>query len=87
MTPLEILTNVGKLLGFMGIALFIVVSVLSWWVYWINDERKNYPGMPKKYKMLFQFGKYEIFGLLGAAVLMVSMALLRVFWKMVTTGW
>ena len=87
MTPLEILTNIGKLLGFMGIAYFVIITALALWIFWINDEKKNYPSMPNKYKRLFKVGKAEHWLLLGVAGLMIAIALTRVLWKMVTTGW
>lgn len=87
MTPLEILENIGKLLAFMGVALFVVVSALAQWTFWINDERKHFANMPKKYKVLFMFGKWEFFFLMGVMVLVIIIALVRVLWRMVTTGW
>lgn len=87
MTPLEILENIGKLLAFMGVALFVIVSILAQWTFWINDERKHFASMPNKYKVLFKFGKWEFFFLMGMVVLTIIVALVRVLWRMVTTGW
>lgn len=87
MTPLEILEGVGKLLGFMGVALFVVISALAQYVWWVNDARKHFANLPTKYKMLFLFGKWEFFVLSGIVVFVISTAVVRVLWRMVTTGW
>ena len=88
MTPREILLNVGKLIGFMGIALFVGVSGWAQVAYWrVKDEKAQLQRMPKKSQMLYKFGKWELYFFIGAAILMISTALVRVLWQMVTTGW
>ena len=88
MTPLEILSNVGKLIGFMGIALFVGVSGWAQVAYWrVKDEKAQLQRMPKKSQMLYKFGKWEFYCFGCATILLIVTALARVLWRMVVTGW
>jgi len=87
MTSLEILEGVGKLLAFMGVALFVMVSALAQYVWWTNDKKKHFANMPKKYKMLFLFGQWEFYCLTGMVIFVITTAVVRVLWRMITTGW
>ena len=88
MTPLEILENVGKLIGFMGIAMFVGVSAWAQFAYWsVKDEKIAMRALPKKGRILYRFGKWEFFIIVGWAALMIVTAITRVLWQMVTTGW
>jgi len=87
MTPAEILLNAGKLLIIMGTVLFVAISVRAQLTYWQNDEKRNYPSMSKRNKLLFKFGKYEFYVLLGTIGLLLAIAAARLLWQMVTIGW
>jgi len=87
MTAAETLTNLGKLFGFVAVAMFLMVTALAQWTYWTKDAKRDYPQMPKKYKMLYKFGFYEAvtFGVVGGTFLAVALA--NALWWLVTNGW
>jgi len=90
MTPLEILTNIGKLVALMGVTMFVGVSFLAQVIFWrtvLKYQTVRMPPLPKRTKALYNFGKWEFLICTGAAVLMVLISIVKVLWTMVTTGW
>lgn len=86
MTPLEILTNIGKLIGFMGVAMFVGVSCWAQFIFWRTKE-VQLRGLQKKSRMLYHAGKWEFICFTGVAALMIAIAVTRLLWRLVTTGW
>jgi len=87
MTPIEILTNVGRLIGILGVAMFLLATVLAQYTYWTKNKRSDYPRMSKKFKMMYRFGCYEFFFFIGAGALFIIIAFAKVLWKVAAVGW
>ena len=86
-TPLETLYNVGKLFMFIGAAFFVGLSALAQTTYWLRARNMKIKDLPKKYRFLAKAGLWECYFFAGWFVVFVMVALCRVLWRMVTTGW
>jgi hypothetical protein len=86
-SPLDLVINIGKMLAFMAAAMFLLCSALAQWTYWTKNESKDFPHLTKKYKMLYRFGFYEFWAFVVGGCTFVVVALVRLLWWAVTTGW
>jgi hypothetical protein len=87
MSPLDLVINIGKMLAFMAAGMLLLCSALAQYTYWTKDEKKHYPSLTKKFKALYRFGFYEFWFFVVSACLFVVVALFRLLWWAVTTGW
>lgn len=86
-TPLETLYNIGKLFGFLGAVMFIWLSILGQITYWLRARTTPINQLPKKYRFLAKAAFWECWFFAGWFALFVVVALCRVLWRLVTTGW
>jgi len=86
-TPLETLYNVGKLFMFVGGAMFVWLTFMGQATYWLKDKGLPFSSIPKRHRFLYRLGLWECYFFGGWFVLFIMVALCRVLWRMVTTGW
>ena len=86
-TPLGTLYNIGKLFTIIGAGMFIWLTVMGQLTYWGKGRGVPLNTLPKQYKFLFHAGKWECIILAGWFVLFSLVALCRVLWQLVVTGW
>ena len=87
MTPVETITNLGKLFGFVGVAMFLLLTALAQWTYWTKNATKDLPHMTKKFKRLYKFGFYEFWAFAIAGLIFITIAITRALWWYVVGGW
>jgi len=83
---LQILVVLGKLLAVMSTGVFIIFTFLAQFWYWSKNEKREYRDMSKRFKMVYQFGKWEFFCLMGYAILFVAFALASAIWHAAIKG-
>ena len=87
MTPVETLTNLGKLLGYMGVAMFMFLTVLAQYAYWFKHPKVQMRDLPKRWKILSIAGFWECAFFACAGALFIVIAVTRVLWDLVVKGW
>lgn len=87
MTAFETLTNLGKLFGYMGVAMFLFLSVLAQGAYWFKDPHIRMRDLPKRWRLLSTVGFWECVFFSTAGALFVVIALTRALWWLVVNGW
>ena len=85
--PMVTLYNVGKLFMFIGGAFFVFLTILGQTTYWFRARNTKTSDLPKKYRFLAKAALWECYFFGGWFVLFIMVALCRVLWRMVTTGW
>jgi hypothetical protein len=86
-TPIDTLFNIGKLFTFFGAVMFVFLSINGQMTYWFRARNTKTSDLPKKYRFLAKAALWECWFFAGWFALFVTVALCRVLWRLVTTGW
>ena len=86
-TPIDTLYNIGKLFVFFGAAMFVWLTIYGQIIYWMRDRAMKIRELPKRHRFLAKAAYYECWFFAGWFVVFVTVALCRVLWRLVTTGW
>ena len=86
-TPIDTLFNIGKLFTIFSAAFFVFLTIVGQTTYWFRARNTPIKQLPKKYQFLARAALWECWFFAGWFVAFVMVALCRVLWRLVTTGW